>query len=242
MGKRESPKKTGISEITGKVINIRHAIVNDIYFIENILQKHHFDITDLDYRQFVVALEDTKPIGIGRLKKTGRICEIGCVLLIEEQKRRGIADIIMKTLRRFYITSSLSMKRFLLILIFIHIFIAIASCSQTVGTNPQDVEDIFLHGGDRVKVDVWVENLKIPWALVFLKDGRALVSERPEQIRLIKNGRLQEMPYMEIEVAHVGEGGLLGLALHPEFPKKPYIYAYHTYKKGDVHRCKVSLE
>src|SRR4030042_2102985 len=140
----------------------------------------------------------------------------------------------MKTLRRFYITSSLSMKRFLLILIFIHIFITIASCSQTVGTNPQDVEDIFLHGGDRVKVDVWVENLKIPWALVFLKDGRALVSERPEQIRLIKNGRLQEMPYMEIEVAHVGEGGLLGLALHPEFPKKPYIYAYHTYKKGDV--------
>jgi N-acetylglutamate synthase-like GNAT family acetyltransferase len=98
MGKRESPKKTGISEITGKVINIRHAIVNDMYFIENILQKHHFDITDLDYRQFVVALEDTKPIGIGRLKKTGRICEIGCVLLIEEQKRRGIADIIVKHL------------------------------------------------------------------------------------------------------------------------------------------------
>jgi quinoprotein glucose dehydrogenase len=39
---------------------------------------------------------------------------------------------------------------------------------------------------------------------------------------------------MKIEVTHIGEGGLLGLALHPEFPEKPYIYAYHTYKKGET--------
>jgi quinoprotein glucose dehydrogenase len=124
------------------------------------------------------------------------------------------------------------MKRFVFVLILIILPTTMASCSQTVGTKPQDVEDVFMPDGDRVEVDVWVENLNIPWSLIFLPDGRALVSERPGRIRLIKNGKLQEIPYMEIDAAHVGEGGLLGLAIHPEFPQKPYIYAYHTYKKG----------
>jgi len=31
--------------------------------------------------------------------------------------------------------------------------------------------------------------------------------------------------------AHEGEGGLMGLALHPEFPGKPYLYAMHTYRR-----------
>ncbi|MBN2245959.1 MAG: PQQ-dependent sugar dehydrogenase, partial [Candidatus Aminicenantes bacterium] len=44
---------------------------------------------------------------------------------------------------------------------------------------PQKVEDRFLPEGDSVKVEGWVENLEIPWSLVFLPNGRALVSERP---------------------------------------------------------------
>lgn len=32
-----------------------------------------------------------------------------------------------------------------------------------------------------VKAEVWIENLEIPWSLVFLPDGRSLVSERPEE-------------------------------------------------------------
>ncbi len=84
---------------------------------------------------------------------------------------------------------------------------------------------------DKVKVESWIENLEIPWSLVFLPDGRALVSERPGRIRLIKDGMLQKDPYALIDVAHIGEGGLMGLALHPEFLKKPYVYVMHTYKK-----------
>jgi hypothetical protein len=41
------------------------------------------------------------------------------------------------------------------------------------------------------------------------------ISERPGNIRLIKAGKLIEKPYTKIEVAHIGEGGLMGLALHP---------------------------
>src|SRR4030067_1485276 len=117
-----------------------------------------------------------------------------------------------------------------ILILFIFIIFSQLSCAQTAGDKPQLIEDIFLPEGDRVKVKPWIENLEIPWSLVFLPDGRALVSERPGRIRLIKDARLQEEPYATINAAHVGEGGLMGLALHPEFSKKPYIYAMHTYR------------
>lgn len=125
------------------------------------------------------------------------------------------------------------MKKVSIVIIYIHLLSSFASCTQVVGKEPQNVKDVFIPDGDRINVEVWVEDLEIPWSLVFLPDGRALVSERPGRIRLIKDGKLQKNPYAEIEVAHAGEGGLMGLALHPAFPKEPYIYAMHTYKKGE---------
>lgn len=62
-------------------------------------------------------------------------------------------------------------------------FIPPAEAAPIGGIVPQKVEDRFLPEGDGVKVDGWVENLEIPWSLVFLPDDRALVSERPGRIR-----------------------------------------------------------
>ncbi|TAL27462.1 MAG: PQQ-dependent sugar dehydrogenase [Nitrospirae bacterium] len=112
-------------------------------------------------------------------------------------------------------------------------FVQPAFCFPSVGGAPQAVKDVFLRDGDAVRVEKWIENLEIPWSLVFLPDGRALVSERAGRIRLIIKGKLQQKPYAIIDVAHIGEGGLMGLALHPEFPEKPFIYAMHTYEKED---------
>jgi quinoprotein glucose dehydrogenase len=104
-----------------------------------------------------------------------------------------------------------------------------AGAPVVVGERPQSVEDAELPGGAGVRVEVWAEGLEIPWSLLFLPGGRALVSERPGRIRLIRDGKV--LPYAHLDVAHTGEGGLMGLALHPEFPDKPYIYAMHTYWK-----------
>lgn len=105
------------------------------------------------------------------------------------------------------------------------------SCSPATGRKAQDVEEVFLPDGDGVNVETWVQHLEAPWSLVFLDKGRALVSERPGRIRLIQNGTLREKPYARIEVAPTAEGGLMGLAVHPGFPRQPYIYAMHTYRK-----------
>jgi len=123
------------------------------------------------------------------------------------------------------------MKRLFFLVLFINLFTVMGACEQRVGGRPQKAEDIFMPSVSGVRVEPWIKDLVIPWSLVFLDRGRALVSERPGRIRLIENGELREEPYALIEVAAVGEAGLMGLALHPDFPKKPYIYAMHTYEK-----------
>jgi glucose/arabinose dehydrogenase len=115
----------------------------------------------------------------------------------------------------FQKANPLTKKTFLFALVFIF-YIQQLSCSSLIGNSPstgglpQNVEDTFIPDVSGVKVEVWVENLEIPWSLIFLRDGRALVSERPGRIRLISDGKLRSEPYAEIEVAHIGEGGLMG--------------------------------
>lgn len=118
------------------------------------------------------------------------------------------------------------MNHFGIVILFLISFIL-----KPVWSEPQEMQELFLPDGDNIRLEAWVENLEIPWSLAFLSDGRALVSERPGRIRLIVNGKLQKNPYANIDVEHIGEGGLMGIAVHPEFPAKPYIYAMHTYKK-----------
>ena len=126
-------------------------------------------------------------------------------------------------------------------------WIASASAEPIVGSAPQKVEDAFVPHPPGYRAVAWVQGLEVPWSLVFLPDGRALVSERPGRIRLIRDGVLQEEPYAVLaaveggkgligfilELAVGGEGGLMGLALHPDFPEEPYLYAMHTYRGPD---------
>ncbi len=89
-------------------------------------------------------------------------------------------------------------------------------------------------GQDQVRVETVVGNLDIPWAGEFAPDGRLFVTERPGRIRVIRNGRVDSQPWATVEVAHQGEGGLLGLALAPDFARTGFVYVYHTY--GDAGR------
>ncbi len=105
--------------------------------------------------------------------------------------------------------------------------------SPVVGDPPQTVQDTFIPEPGEYNVETWVENLRIPWALVFLSDEKALVTERAGRVRLIENGVLREEPYKIIEnVEHVGEGGLMGLAKHPHYPDQPYLFVMYTYRDG----------
>jgi glucose/arabinose dehydrogenase len=75
------------------------------------------------------------------------------------------------------------------------------------------------------------QNLEVPWALDFLPDGSMIFTERPGRIRLIENGILLGEPVATLDVATVGESGLMGLAVDPDFKSNNYIYVYYTYFK-----------
>ncbi len=96
-----NPKLTGISSITGKIVTIRHATESDMVSIEKKLKKYHLDADDLDASQFVVAAENGDIIGFGRLRKTGDVYDIGCVVVIEQQRRRGIGASIVRHLMEY---------------------------------------------------------------------------------------------------------------------------------------------
>jgi len=80
------------------------------------------------------------------------------------------------------------------------------------------------------------ENLDTPWALAFLPDGSILVTERPGRVRLVdNNGQLENTPVATIpSVKEIGEGGLLGIALHPDFSANHFVYLYYTYSGNGI--------
>lgn len=81
----------------------------------------------------------------------------------------------------------------------------------------------------RPRVETVARGLEVPWEIAFLPDGRALVTERPGRVRMLgADGRLRERPVATIDVTAVGEGGLLGLAVDPDFADNRLVYLYFT--------------
>jgi len=80
---------------------------------------------------------------------------------------------------------------------------------------------------------VLAEDLEVPWSLAFLPDGSIIFTERPGNVRLIDTGQgLSEEPLLSIdEVSATGEGGLLGIAVHPDYENNSFIYLYYTYSE-----------
>lgn len=69
------------------------------------------------------------------------------------------------------------------------------------------------------------QNLRIPWEIAFLPNNEMLITERPGN--LLKIGA--DKSVIKIEgVRPVGEGGLQGMALHPDFERNNFIYLYLT--------------
>jgi aldose sugar dehydrogenase len=82
-------------------------------------------------------------------------------------------------------------------------------------------------------IAVVAEKLQTPWSIVLSKDGRVFFTERIGTIRMLNaNGTLAHDPVGYIRVDQVGEGGLLGIDLHPNFTSNHKIYIYHTYSNS----------
>ncbi len=70
------------------------------------------------------------------------------------------------------------------------------------------------------------DGLRTPWAIEFLPDGTKLVTERPGRLRVIdRAGRLLPQAVRDIpKSTELGQGGLMDVAIHPDFKRNGWIY------------------
>ncbi|WP_350281675.1 PQQ-dependent sugar dehydrogenase [Kribbella sp. HUAS MG21] len=109
-------------------------------------------------------------------------------------------------------------------------------------------------GGVRLAVASTVATgIEVPWGLAFLPDSSALVTERDSgKVKRVAGSEVSEVGSVE-GVKSSSEGGLLGVAVDPGYPEKPYIYVYYsgdddnriariTYRDGKLSEQQVILE
>ena len=81
-------------------------------------------------------------------------------------------------------------------------------------------------------VEITAQGLQAPRAIDISMDGRIFITEKRGSIRVVENGTLLAEPLGDIKVENIGDGGLLGLTLHPNFTKNHMFYVYYTYSNN----------
>ena len=109
--------------------------------------------------------------------------------------------------------------------------IMVAACSHPEGPITPSAEVPEATGWD---IETVIEGLNHPWSVVWLPDRNdtMLITERSGQLRMVENGLLLPEPIGGLpEIFVDGQGGLLDIALHPDFEKNSFVYL--TYATGN---------
>lgn len=77
--------------------------------------------------------------------------------------------------------------------------------------------------------EVVATGLDTVWELVWGPDGFIWMTERAGRVSRVNPRSGLVTPVGQIAVSEIGEGGLMGLALHPDFATQPWVYLAHTY-------------
>lgn len=85
----------------------------------------------------------------------------------------------------------------------------------------------------QVDAQVVISARKHIWEIAFLPTGELLFNERGGAVNVIANGQLIEVAQIS-DVEASGEGGLMGLAVDPEFTKNRYIYTCYNSNVNDI--------
>lgn len=128
-----------------------------------------------------------------------------------------------------------SKKRALLLVVLLAM-IVVFGIFRTTEKEVQELKQEATQEQSSSRLEILASNLEIPWEVTFLPFGSAqggpdeeiLVTERPGTLLLIKNR--QKIPVAGVE--DIGEGGLLGIAIHPDFKNNKFVYLYYTYSSN----------
>jgi len=81
--------------------------------------------------------------------------------------------------------------------------------------------------------------LSTPWSIALLPEGGWWLAERSGRLRRYDGERLGEPVAGTPEVAHLGQGGLLGIAVHPAYRENGWLYLSYTHARGGRYMTRV---
>ena len=112
---------------------------------------------------------------------------------------------------------------------------SIVSSSSKAGVTGGDGSSRISAASSGCGISSIVENVESPSAIDISKDGRIFFAEKIGNIMMmtVNNGKLANHLILNIRAAQLGEEGLLGLALSPNFIENHLMYAYFTYTNGN---------
>jgi glucose/arabinose dehydrogenase len=102
---------------------------------------------------------------------------------------------------------------------------ALAAASFAFATPAVAADGVVQTEKAEIRVETIADGLEHPWAIAFLPDGSALVTERPGRLRYMSpEGELSEPVAGVPEVDARRQGGLLDVALDPNFAENRLVY------------------
>jgi glucose/arabinose dehydrogenase len=119
------------------------------------------------------------------------------------------------------------MKKFTPIYILV-LSVTFLSCNAQVKSDDIPIKDeVKNYTFENVASDI-----QIPWGMVWLPDGSMLVTEKSGVLYQVKNGTKIEVKNVP-KVYNRGQGGLLDIALHPDYAKNGWIYITYAAAEGE---------
>lgn len=80
--------------------------------------------------------------------------------------------------------------------------------------------------------ETYAGELDTPWEMDFAPDGRLFISQRPGIVSVAQNGETKTWLKLDSVVQEIGESGLTGVVLHPDFDQNGYVYVGYTYARS----------
>lgn len=104
-------------------------------------------------------------------------------------------------------------------------------CFSTMVHSPASANQTITAGSEKILLKPIANGLKEPWSMVFLPDGRILVTEKSGKLRMVENGKLLPQTIGNVPtVVDRGQGGLLDVVLHPRYAENGWLYLSYSGK------------
>jgi glucose/arabinose dehydrogenase len=89
-----------------------------------------------------------------------------------------------------------------------------------------------------IEIDVFADDLVAAWGIDFLDETTALITDKNGQLRVVRNGLLapeavEATPLVLADPHRWNQGGLLDVAVHPEYSKNGWIYLSYSHERSE---------